>query len=75
MALSVVRVTNLTISQASILFNDDINTDVGIGNVTITPYISNVPTPEIKSLSVSNETVTITFSPLFPNVLYKIEFK
>lgn len=74
MALSFVRITEFTVSSMSALFNDDLDTDIGVNNITITPTVYSVPTPEVKSVSVDNELLTFTFSPLFPNVQYKFAF-
>jgi len=74
MALAYVRTIDFTASDMGVLFNDNIDIDVGIANVSIVPSISSVATPEIKSVSVADSLVTITFSPLFSGIKYKVTF-
>lgn len=74
MAFSVVRVTSLTASQAKILFNDDIDTSVGVGNVAITSSIDSVPDVTITSVSIDSDEMTVNFHPIFYNTKYTITF-
>jgi len=74
MALAYVRTLELTTSNINVLFNDDIDTNIGVGNVTIVSEFDSIPNPEIKSVSVENDIVSISFSALFPNTQYRIAF-
>jgi hypothetical protein len=74
MAFSIIRIENLTVSSMQVVFNDDINTDVGISNISISSREDNIPSPDIISVSVENEIISIEYSPIFPNLQYKIEF-
>lgn len=58
----------------SALFNGELDSNIGVANISITPVISSVSVPSIKSVSVDNEVLTFTFSPLFPNQQYKFRF-
>jgi len=74
MAFSYVRTTEFTVSSIKVLFNDDVDPNVGVGNVIITSVIGSVPNPDIISVAVENDIVTVEFRPLFPNVQYLITF-
>jgi len=74
MALAIVRINKITVSSMEILFSDEIDQNIGIANVSITSQIDSVANPEIISVAVENDLVSITFRPLFPNVQYKIIF-
>jgi hypothetical protein len=74
MAFAYVRTLELTVSSIQILFNDDVDTNIGVNNISIVSGIDSINNPEIKSVSVENDIVKITFRPLFPNVQYKITF-
>lgn len=74
MALSYVRTIELTVGQIIVLFTDDISTSVGVHNVLVTAEFNSIPNPEVRSVSVENDLVTITFDALFPNIQYKITF-
>ena len=75
MALSYVRTLELQVSRIKVLFNDDIDENVGVGNVVITSGADSIANPDVRSVSIDNDVMDITFSPLFPNVQYKITFK
>lgn len=64
----------MSVSQLSVLFNDNINEAVGINNVSITSELDSVPNPEVISVSVDEKTLTVGYRPIFPNVQYKIKF-
>src|SRR5271168_147834 len=66
------RVLSLTTSSIQILFTESIATTVGITNVSLTPQYPSIPTPTILSLIVSDNTLTINFSPLYDNIQYKL---
>ena len=74
MAFSIVRIINLTTSSMQVLFTDDIDIDVGISNISISAAFDSVPDPEIISLSIENDIITISFRPLFSHVQYKVTF-
>lgn len=74
MAFSIVRITNFTVSSISVLFNDDVDTSIGIDNVSIESTIDSISSPDIISIIVENDTINLTFSPLFPNVQYILKF-
>jgi len=74
MALSVVRTVLLTVNSMQVLFNDDVDTNVGVGNVSVISEISSIPDPDIISVSTEGDLVTITYRPLFPDVQYKVTF-
>ncbi|MFA5023427.1 MAG: hypothetical protein WC523_00520 [Patescibacteria group bacterium] len=74
MTFSILRIVNLTTSSASILFNDYIDTSIGIDNVSISSTIYSVDDPDIISLSIDSDIINITFSPLFPNIQYNLKF-
>lgn len=74
MALSYVRTLELTVTSIQVLFNDDIDTNVGINNIAVTSDIDSIADPEVRSVSVENDVVTVTYSALFPNVQYRITF-
>lgn len=74
MAFSIVRITNFTVSNINILFNEDIDTSVGIDNVSLTSSVSSVSDPDIISLIIDNDNINLTFSPLFPNIKYFLQF-
>ncbi|KKN50068.1 hypothetical protein LCGC14_0636430 [marine sediment metagenome] len=74
MSLAYVRIIELTVSSIKVLFNDDIDTDTSVNNILVTSAFNNVSNPEVKSVNVDNDVVTVTFSALFPNVQYKITF-
>lgn len=74
MAFAIVRIVNLTVSSMQVVFNDDVDTSVGINNVSITSALASIENPEIISLSVENDIVTLTYRPLFPNVQYQLTF-
>lgn len=74
MALAIVRINRITVSNMEVLFSDDIDTDIGISNISITSQIDSVSDPDIISVSIENDIVSITYRPLFPGVQYKITF-
>lgn len=74
MAFSFVRVLSLTTSRIEVLFNDDVDNDITVSNMTITPQFDNIPSVDIVSIDVEDSVVVATFSPLFPNVQYKVTF-
>ena len=74
MAFSIVRIINLTTSSMQVLFNDDVDGNVGVNNVAITSTLENVLNPEITSLSVENDIVYIEYRPLFSGIQYKLVF-
>jgi len=74
MAFSIVRITNITVSDMQILFNDDVDPNVGITNVSILSGSGNIPDPEVISVEVENETVKLSYRPLFPGVKYQVVF-
>ena len=74
MSFAYVRTLEFTVSSIQVLFNDDVDPNVGVGNVSVTSIIGSVPDPSVISVSVENDVVTITFRPLFPNVQYQITF-
>ncbi len=74
MTLSPIRTSELTVSSIKIIFNDDLDTNIGVANISIYSEIDSISNPEVRSVSVENEQLSITFSPLFPKVKYKILF-
>lgn len=74
MALAYVRTIELTVSSIQALFNDDIDPNIGINNVQLTVETGSVSAPSVRSVSVENDIVTVTFDALFTNVQYKITF-
>jgi hypothetical protein len=74
MALSIVRVISLTTSQINILFTDDLDPNIGVGNVAITALLDNIPDTTVISVSVENDVLTINFRPIFPKAQYRITF-
>ena len=70
MALSIVRVVSLTTSQINILFTDDLDTNIGIGNVTVTSTLDNIPDTTVISVSVEDDVLTVNFRPIFPKAQY-----
>lgn len=74
MALAILRTLKLTVSNIQLLFSDDLDTDIGVANVSITSNISSVSDPEIVSVSVENDILSINFGALFPNVQYRLTF-
>lgn len=74
MALAYVRTIELTVSKIVVLFSDDIDINIGVSNVLVTAEINSIPDPDVRSVSVENDLVTITFDALFPNIQYKITF-
>jgi hypothetical protein len=74
MSFSVVRVVTLTASQIIVLFNDDIDTNVGVSNVTISSTVSSISDTTVTSVVVDGDEITVNFRPIFANVQYLVTF-
>lgn len=74
MALAYVRIISITTTSVRVLFNESLDTDIGIANVAITSEYDNISDPTVRSVSIENAFITVTFDALFPNVKYKITF-
>ena len=74
MAFSIVRITNITAFSISVLFNEDVDTSVGISNVSLTSSIESVPNPKILSINIENDIIILSFTPIFENVNYSLTF-
>lgn len=74
MALSLIRILSLTTSTMEVLFNDDIDTNIGVNNIIISSQFDSIPNPDIISVNVSGDIITLKFGQLFPNVQYKLTF-
>ena len=74
MAFSYVRILELTVSSIKVLFNDDIDTGVGVNNVSLTSVVDSVANPQITSVIVENDTIDVSFRPMFSGVQYKLSF-
>lgn len=74
MAFSFVRILRLTTSSLEVLFNDRVDPNITVNNVSISPQFDNIPSVNITSVNVEESTVTINFRPIFPNVQYRVTF-
>lgn len=74
MSFSVVRSNGLTSSQLKVIFNSDIDSNVGINNVNISPTVSSVPSVTVISVSVDSNELTINFRPIFSGAQYLVSF-
>jgi len=74
MAFAFVRVLSLSTSEMQVLFNDDVDTNTMVTNVSIVPQFDSIPSITVRSVDVEDSTVSLSFSPLFPNVQYKVTF-
>lgn len=74
MAFAFVRVLSLSTSEMQVLFNDDVDTNTMVTNVSIAPQFDSIPAITVRSVDIEGSTVTLSFSPLFPNVQYKVTF-
>ena len=74
MTLAIVRVIELKADSMKVLFNDDIDTDVGVSNVSITSEIDSIANPDVLSVSVEDDIVSLIYRPLFANTQYKVTF-
>jgi hypothetical protein len=72
MALSIIRVVSLTTSQIQILFTDDLDPNIGIGNISIEPLLDNIPDTEVISVEVEDDVLVANFRPIFPKAQYQI---
>lgn len=70
MALSIIRVISLTTSQIQILFTDDLDTNIGVENVTITSALDNVPDTTVISVEIEDDVLIANFRPIFPKAQY-----
>ena len=74
MALAIVRTVSLTVSELKVLFTSDIDPNIGVENVVVSAVLDSVNNPEVISVSVESDVVTINFRPLFPGIQYTVEF-
>lgn len=74
MAFEILRITNLTVSSMQVIFTEDVNPTAGTENVSLVPTVNNISTPSIISLSVEGSTISLTFSPIFPDAQYQLTF-
>lgn len=74
MAFAFVRVLSLSTSRMEVLFNDNVDTNTTVNNISIAPQFDSIPAITVRSVEVEGSTITLNFSPLFPNVQYKVTF-
>jgi hypothetical protein len=74
MALSIVRIVSFSQSELVVLFSEALSADLGIENVTIEPTTVSVPGSSVSSVVVEDDTLTITYRPIFDAVKYKVTF-
>lgn len=74
MALAIVRTVSLTVTEIQVLFTDNIDPNIGVNNVVVSSLLDSVEDPDIVSVSVEDDIVTVRFRALFPNVQYTVAF-
>ena len=74
MALAIVRVLSLTTSQIKVLFTDDLDTNIGANNVSVSALLDSVPDSVVNSVVIEDNTLTANFRPIFSGVSYTVTF-
>jgi hypothetical protein len=69
--ISVVVINSSTITAK---FSENLNEDIGLSNIVLNSQTPGVPTPLVLSVSIIQNTITITTQPLTPLAAYFISF-
>lgn len=71
------RILNITVVDSTTIqaqFTDKLSRDIGTSNINLVPQLDSVPVPDVLSVDILGDTMTITVQPLTPVVAYYIVF-
>src|ERR1700722_2255101 len=73
--LHLITVTVINSTTLMATFNENLNGDIGIGNVLIQSQLNGIGDATVLQVSISGATITITCQPLVPLVSYYVIFQ